>query len=280
VRRALAGLIVLAGLLPAAASAQDPAGGGAPKPIVGGGSFNTAPLLEPGRYTDTVAAGEAVYWRVKLAKGQILEATATVDTSQIESDPFDDGYQEGLANLEYRLDIYTPIREQLSDEIGASQFQEATAELEGDDEAGAKRGTARTSRVLGFEQILASDYNASKYPAPGEWFISVSVADGEVYPAEVPAELPLELEIGVQGQAQPSSADFAKNLPGPEAEKPAPEEPVREEQASPVATGGGGAPPSDPALTIGLVAGLALLAGVGLGALAGLALRGRRAAPS
>ena len=254
--------------LPGVATAQGTGAG-----IVGGGSFNTAPVLKPGRYTDTVAAGETVYWRVRLAKGQILEATATVDTSEIETDVTSADYQQGLANLSYRVRIYTPIREELADE-GGEQFQQGTIELEGDDEAGVKRGTARSSRVLGFEQILGAEFDANKYPAPGEWFISVTAADDDISPAEVPAELPAELEIAVQGEAQPSSADFAAKLPGPEAEKPAPEE------AAPVGdvvgTTQGSTPPAGAGLTIGLVGGLALAGGLGLGMLAGAVLRPRR----
>jgi len=269
----LAVALVLA--LPSGAAAQGGGAGGG-NPIVGGGSFNTAPLLKPGRYADTVAAGESVYWRVKLAKGQILEATATVDTSEIVTDPFENDYQEGLANLDYRIDIYTPLREQLADESG-EQFQEGTVELEGDDEAGVKRGTARSSRVLGFEQILGAEFDASKYPAPGEWFVSVSAADDDIYPAEVPAELPLELEIAVSGSAQPSSPNFAAKLPGPEAEKPAPQESVSA-AAEALPAAGGSTPPAEAGLTIGLVGALALAGGLGLGLLAGTVLRPRRPA--
>ncbi len=265
--RRLAVVLAVALLLPATAAAQDG------KPIVGGGSFNTAPLLAPGRYADTVAAGETVYWRVKLAKGQILQVTATVDTSQIQTDFGANDFQPGLANLRYEMRICTPIREELDNEPGA-QYDDASVDLEGDREAGTKRGTARSSRVLGFEQILASDFGANKYPAPGEWFVSVSVADDDLYPAEVPAELPLDLEIAVEGAPQPSSADFASKLPGPEAEKPAPDEPDPTD-ATPTGALGGSAAPGDPAVTIGLIAVLTLLGGVGLGALAGLVLRAR-----
>ena len=59
-----------------------------------------------------------------------------------------------------------------------------------------------TPRALGFEQILATDFNVDKFPAPGEWYISLSVADSESSPAEIPAELPIELEVTVEGTAQ------------------------------------------------------------------------------
>ena len=92
-------------------------------PIVGGGSFNTAPLLEPGRYADTVAAGETVYWKVALQKGQVLKARAVVDVSEIETDYSASDYQPGLDHLDYRMDIFSPMREQLSNENDAGVQQ-------------------------------------------------------------------------------------------------------------------------------------------------------------
>jgi hypothetical protein len=241
-------------LLPASAHAQTPG-----KPVVGGGSFNTAPLLAPGTYADTVAAGETVYWKVKLAKGQILKARATVDVSQIETDYSASDYEPGLYHLDYRLDLFTPLREQLSDETGA-EYAKASAELEGDDAAGAKTGEAESPRALGFEQILAGDFDASKFPAPGEWYVGLSVADSDNEPAEQPVELPVELEIAVEGTAEASSPDFVKDLATPTPEPT--EGPIDSDLLS------GSADPGNPALTIGLVGVLALLGGLGLGALA------------
>jgi hypothetical protein len=219
-----------------------------------------------------VAAGETVYWKVRLAKGQLLRVKATVDTSQIQTDPLADGFDKGLANLTYFLDIFSPLREQLSEESGGT-YDAASARLEGSPSAGAKTGTATGPRVLGFEQILASDYNEDKFPAPGEWYVSLNAADTATFPADVPAELPVELDVEVIGQAQPSSADFAKALPGPQKQQP----------TSPgTATGPSAAfatneQPADPALTLALVAVIALLGGLGLGVLAiGVLGLGRR----
>ena len=180
--------------LPAPAPAQ----GGAATPVVGGGSFNTAPLLAPGTYSDTVAAGETVYWKVRIAKGQVLQVKATVDTSQIQTDALADDYDRGLAGLEYHLDIFSPLREQLSEESGGI-YADASARLEGSADAGAKTGTATGPRVLGFEQILASDYDKAKFPAPGEWYVSLNAADSALAPANVPAELPIEVDVQVLG---------------------------------------------------------------------------------
>ena len=172
-----------------------------------------------------MAAGETVYWKVRLAKGQVLQVKATVDTSQIQTDALADDYDRGLAGLDYHLDIFSPLREQLSEESGGI-YADASARLEGSADAGAKTGTATGPRVLGFEQILASDYDKAKFPAPGEWYVSLNAADSALAPANVPAELPVELDVQVLGQAQASSADFARSLPGPaEAEAAAPTTP-------------------------------------------------------
>jgi Ca-activated chloride channel family protein len=266
-RAALAALAASLLAAPATAAAQ-----GAARPVVGGGSFNTAPLLAPGSYTDTVAAGETVYWKVRIAKGQVLRVKTTVDTSQIETDPLDHSYDRGLAALDYRLDIFSPLRERLSEEGG---YDTASAGLEGAPGAGAKSATATGPRVLGFEQILASDYDRNTFPAPGEWYVSLSAADSSFAPAEVPVELPVDLDVEVLGVAEPSSADFARSLPRPQKQQP----------SAPVPGGGSNVAdllatadqPADPALTIALVGAIALVGGLLLGALAMLVLRlGRR----
>jgi Ca-activated chloride channel family protein len=259
-RGALAALL----LAPAAAAAQSNV-----TPVVGGGSYNTAPLLAPGRYSDTVAAGETVYYRVHMQKGQVLSATATVDTSAVETDFTASDFDSGLYNLDYSMDIHSPLREPLSDE---PDYRAASTDLEGSPDAGAVRGTATGPRVLGFEQLLASDYDLDKFPGPGDWFISISAADSDLYPARVPAELPLRLDVRVTGTPQPSSPDFASKLPGP---APSPSSPGAASTAA--AAVGSGAGAGDPALTVGLVAVLALAGGLALGVLAAVVLRLGRA---
>jgi Ca-activated chloride channel homolog len=269
-RRAIVLLAAGALALPATAAAQ--AGGG--KAVVGGGSFNTAPLLGPGSYSDTVAAGETVYWKVRLAKGQVLQVKATVDTSQIQTDVTANDYDSALVQLDYRLDIFSPLREQLSEESGGT-YNSASARIEGSADAGAKTGTATGPRVLGFEQILATDYNKDKFPAPGEWYVSVNAADSAIAPTDVPVELPVELDVQVMGQPQASSADFARSLPGPQKQQPT--SPTPDAPSGSEALFASPDQPADPALTIALVAAIALLGGLVLGALAMIVLGlGRR----
>ena len=85
-------LFALAGLLLLAPSAS------AQSPIAGGGSFNDAPVLAPGRYKDTLRGGEQLFYAVALKPGQQLTAGATVS---------------GRTNSSYfmRMSIYSPLRE-------------------------------------------------------------------------------------------------------------------------------------------------------------------------
>ena len=222
------------------------------------------------RHGFTVAAGETVYWKVRVAKGQVLQVKATVDTSQIPTDGTDPNYDAGLAGLDYYLDLFSPLREKLSEESGGT-YEEASARLEGSADAGAKAGTATGPRALGFDQILASDYDKGKFPAPGEWYVSLNAADSALAPANIPAELPVELDVQVMGQPQASSADFARSLPGPQKQKPASPTP---DALALLATAD---QPADPALTLALVAVIALVGGLALGALASVVLGlGRR----
>ena len=71
--------------------------------------------------------------------------------------------------------------------------------------------------MLGFEQILAGDYNVAKFPAPGEWYVALSVADSDISPAEHPGRAAVELEVTVEGDGQASSPDFAAKLARPDA---------------------------------------------------------------
>lgn len=87
-RAVLAMVLVLA--LAAPASAQSP--------IAGGGSFNDAPVLAPGKYKDTLRGGEQLFYAVTLKPGQQLTAGATV-SGRTESSYF------------MRMSIYSPLRE-------------------------------------------------------------------------------------------------------------------------------------------------------------------------
>lgn len=257
------------GVLAEPVGAQTPGRG---EPIVGGGSFNDAPRIEPGTYSDTVVAKETNFYRVRLEKGQRLEVDATVDASQIENSSIEPGYDEGLAFQDYLLDIWTPIREPLRDE-----FNEAGLELEGDEDVGVYTGTANTRRTLGFDQVLASDYSVGKFEGPGDYYVEIAAQPDDSFDGpRRQLELPISFTIRVTGTVEPSSPDFAASLPK------APDD--RSSTRSTGTPGGLGGEralfaaadverKSDPVLVIVIFAVFALFTGLALGAITGLFLR-------
>jgi hypothetical protein len=86
----------------AAASALLSAPAAAQSPIAGGGSFNDAPVLEPGRYADTLRGGEQLFYGVELQPGQSVQASATVT---------------GRSTTSYFMDLklYSPQRQEIGD---------------------------------------------------------------------------------------------------------------------------------------------------------------------
>jgi Ca-activated chloride channel family protein len=262
--------------LPAGAAGQE-ASEFTGEPIVGGGSFNDAPRVEPGTYTDTVVSGETNFYRVALLRGQRLEASATVDASALQRDSSEPDYDEGLDNQDYRLDLWSPLREPLVDENS-----EAGLELEGDENVGIYSGAAATRIVLGYGEVLASDFDVQKFEGPGDYYVEVAALPDDIFDRpRTRAELPVQFDIRVIGEGQPSDADFAQSLPdapddmgepGPTEGSEAPEEP--EEATSPLGSGGGD---SSSLAVIAVFAGFALLSGAAVGALTGLALRRRPA---
>jgi hypothetical protein len=260
VRGRLSGALItcVALALPAGAAGQ-----GTGKPIVGGGSFNTAPLLESGAYSDTVVADERNFYRVQLAKGQQLAVDATVDATAIERDLFEPGYDEGLVNLTHRLDLWSPIREPLDDEI-----DEAGTELEGDDDVGLYTGQASTRRALGYRQLLLEDFTVDKFEGPGDYYVEIAALAGDIWDApKTKVEFPVEFTVRVTGQAEESSADFSELVADPQPQGGG------TSGGSEVVGGSEDGGESDPVLVIAIFAGFGLVSGLALGALAALLLR-------
>jgi len=142
-RAAVAVAFVLLGLA-APASAQSP--------IAGGGSFNDAPVLEPGRYKDTLRGGEQLFYAVSLKPGQKLTAGVTV---------------AGRTDTSYfmKLALYSPLREK--DVLDGTQT-EAYGPLD----------RSESLRVEG-KPVGEEDRGTSGriYSEPGTYYVSVAADD-------------------------------------------------------------------------------------------------------
>jgi hypothetical protein len=198
VRRSLLLGIAIFGALGAPAAAQSP--------IAGGGSFNDAPVLAPGRYADTLRGGEQLFYGVVLKPGQKLTAGATIT---------------GRSDSSYlmRLQIYNPLRDE--DAFDGEQS-----------ESFGQTDTSVSLRVEG--QRVGEDNGGtsdSKYAEPGTYYISVQADDvGRNLQAE---QFDVELDLQVTGEviATPTPT------PRPEDAKPEDEPPV---SSSSGGDGGGG----------------------------------------
>jgi hypothetical protein len=182
-RRALLG--VLAALALAAAPA------GAQTPIAGGGSFNDAPVLGPGRYTDTLRGGEQLFYAVTLKPGQMLSAGATV---------------KGRTQSSYAmtLQIYNPVRED-------DNF---------DGEQTASYGPSDRSASLRVEGKRVGETNAGAsndvYAEPGTYYVSLAANDrGSNLEAE---QFDSSIDLQVTGEVIPEATPTATAEPAKTAE--------------------------------------------------------------
>jgi hypothetical protein len=222
-RRALIGALAVLALAAAPAGAQTP--------IAGGGSFNDAPVLTPGRYTDTLRGGEQLFYAVTLKPGQKLTAGATV---------------KGRTDSSYAmtLQIYNPVRE------------EATL----DGEQTAAYGPSDRSASLRVEGARVGEANGGAsndvFAEPGTYYVSLAANDrGSNLEAE---QFDSSIDLQVTGAVIPAATPTATAAPAKTA-APA-------DQTGGLGGGGGDGGGGGGELGMAIVLGLALggLAGFGV----------------
>lgn len=227
-RRALALAMALSLAAPGAAGAQS----AQVEPVVGGGSFANAPLLEPGSYRDTILPGERLYYGVKLEAGQQLRVRAKLDVRAGEVDrDVADGFSIGLQ---------TPLREVITD---------YDDDLTGNTTVGAVEDEFNV--VYPAATAISGARGEIDYTGPGVWYPSLYLIADERRPAKV--ELPVELELEVTGDPQPDAS------PEPTPAKP-------KATPTPEAAAGGGGTSAAAIAGIGLAGLLVGLLGGGLAA--------------
>jgi Ca-activated chloride channel family protein len=221
--RAAALALALGLALPAPAAAQTP--------IVGGGSFNAAPILAPGAYSDTVLPAEYIYYAIRVRAGQRLQLSGAtgVDATEL--------LHLGVPAV--FLTIHSPTR------LDVSPFSGGEAEADISRPGGAS--------FAGPPVPAAGDSDTDgPWTGPGVYFISVqAVYRGSAL--EPPrAEIPFRFRVAVAGAVQPT--------PTPTPARTATPTPTA--TATPARSGGSGAGVAAGAgiggLLIGLIAGLVL----------------------
>ena len=205
-KRALTTLALGAALalaVPGAARAQPDQQGQA---VVGGGSFANAPLLEPGRYRDTILPGERLYYGVKLAAGQRLRLRAKLDVERGEVDT------DTAAG--FSIGLQTPLREVITDTDEDITGNSTVGDVEDEFNVIFPPAVAPSATRDGI----------GEYRGPGVWYPSLYLPSVLKKPAKV--EFPVEFELEVIGEPQPDASP--EPTPGKEA-TPAPEKESEDE---------------------------------------------------
>ena len=225
---------LLAALLVALAAAGDArAQAIGARPAVGGGSFNDAPLLTPGRYRDTLRPGERLYYAFALQAGQRLRIGAQIP-----------GDGEHVRGNSFEVGVATPLRDVENDPF--------TEDFTGHGEVVFQTGQpidVLTGPTLTFAAADAAPLDGN-YEGPGVWFATFTLRSVKEVPP--PVEQPLEFSVAVEGRPQP---------------EPRPS-PTPATTATPTPASGGGGDGGVGALVLaglaGVLVGLALAVGSGV----------------
>jgi hypothetical protein len=236
--RALVGALLAALLLSAPAIAQDAV------PTVGGGSFNAAPLLEPGvTYRDSLLLGEYLYYALPVESGQRLHVQVRVPG--VDAETWERGQDAFSINLHtpQREPVGTPVAEDVAG-IGNTGPSDVT---------GARAADRLRWEFYGprAEPFVATAEDENAYAGPGTWYVSLhSVRAND---DDRVAELPIELTLDVDGAPVDEEPDPTPTPTPAPAATPVPED-AGDDGPSPLALLG----VAVAGIAVGLVAGRSL----------------------
>lgn len=214
--------------------------------VVGAGSYNQAPVLENGVYTDTLRGSETNVYAIELEPGQRLNAEITLDARGFTGNA-------GIVSLDALVD--TPGRVPAEGEFDGTLFVSTRDR---------RTVVNRVRGPVALDSLQA--ITDEEFPAAGRWYLRVTVEDpnGEVGPLEFPIKLGVKLEGTPTGESEPPP------VPEEETEVVEPEEPDEDDEQAEAADESGAEGSSTGTLAI-IGAG-----GVALGAIGGFTLSGRK----
>ena len=242
---------------------------GATSPVrraVGGSGFSNAAEVAAGTWSDSVAFGESVLYRVRLDYGQTLRVTATLPDGgkRLTRSPFDQWFT--------RLTVITPAR------LPTAQLQQNGA---GNRPASKLTVASPQVRVRNDELALRSTQSptfldASTASVAGDYYVSLElepVASPQLRGVAMPVRLALAVDGSPHGQPALAGASAAPSNATPS---------VPPATAAPSTPPAGGAQsdrdgqPTSPAVLVGLGAGAAVVLVAGAAGLRRLVRRRRR----
>ena len=203
-RRCLPGAAAIALLLAFATVGVQAAGvqaGAAAKPVIGGGSFADAPLLEQGLYTDTLLPRETLFYAVALSAGQRPRVRATIDSSVGSHD--EQGFADALSGFPV-LTLFTPLHQSLPTPVDPENGNVESESAEVD---------VVSPRVL---SAGAADRGAEKnayWVGPGVYHLAIVLSE-VTSDLGATVELPLGLAVEIDGRSD-RAGSTVRPSPGP-----------------------------------------------------------------
>jgi hypothetical protein len=188
VRRAARIVVVAAFLAPLSAHAQRAS------PVEGGGSFNDAPILADGLYSDTIRAGENLYYAMQLAAGQRMRVKATI--------------RPGIGTV--GTDVTSFAELQIYESNRERHFGGKDQDID---------DLFRYPITLGVRSGTAGDPSALTEAAPGTWFVELGMPRSA---AVRRAELRVQLQVEVLGAAVEQPSPTPTDTPEPSPTEPSP----------------------------------------------------------
>ena len=158
------------------------------EPVQGSAASETAPVLEPGQYTDAISPGETTWYAVELQEGQSLSVSAT------------------MVAVGERISLFPPLpifrMRSLSPTLdeGVIDFDQLS-DLE--------------TTTLGFRSpVVGTQEELGRYENPGVYRIALELLEGESLPSpEYPLELTFEV-FGEGAEGEPASPGVQGEGPG------------------------------------------------------------------
>lgn len=157
---------------------------GPARAVEAGSSFNDAPLIEPGTYTESITSGETRYYRVRLGWGQRLAFRATTAVPA----------GVGVAAGRLRIDLASPLRADLllgsgNDDSSGILWEARAVELAGS-----------TAAPVRWTNRDAPTPYLDRYSVDGEYFLVIDAT----YPLEDgdAVTLPLTLTVALSGAVE------------------------------------------------------------------------------
>jgi Ca-activated chloride channel homolog len=192
--------------------------------VAAGLSFNDAPEIGPGTYSDAIVPGETRYWRVRLGWGQRLSYRVTV--------PSQPGV--GIQSAALYTDIASPLRAKLEQPADNHRY----ALIGGTEDQTISGSSAAPVR---YENREASSSSISGYSVDGDYYL---VLDASYPLGRGPFTMPYRLTVATEGTVEPGPS-YVGDPAASATSSPAPS-PVGG-SSSPAAAGGSGRSATRPA---------------------------------